>query len=106
MTGDADVPGEKIALITGANKGIGFEIARQLGQRGIFVLIGARDEARGQQAAATLTAEGLPVAALAIDVTDGASVAGAGRRHRPAPRPPGHPGQQRRHHRRVPGSAQ
>jgi NAD(P)-dependent dehydrogenase (short-subunit alcohol dehydrogenase family) len=85
VTGDADVPGEKIALITGANKGIGFEIARQLGQRGIFVLIGARDGTRGQQAAAALTAEGLPVAALVIDVTDGASVAHAagdiGQRH-------------------------
>jgi NAD(P)-dependent dehydrogenase (short-subunit alcohol dehydrogenase family) len=85
VTGDADEPGEKVALITGGNKGIGFEIARQLGQRGIFVLIGARDETRGQQAAAALTAEGLPVAALIIDVTDGASVAHAagdiGQRH-------------------------
>jgi NAD(P)-dependent dehydrogenase (short-subunit alcohol dehydrogenase family) len=39
-----------IALITGANKGIGFETARQLGASGITVLAGARDEARGRQA--------------------------------------------------------
>jgi NAD(P)-dependent dehydrogenase (short-subunit alcohol dehydrogenase family) len=70
---------EKIALITGANKGIGFEIARQLSQQGTFVLIGARDAARGKEAAASLTADGLAVAALSIDVTDPASVAGAAR---------------------------
>jgi NAD(P)-dependent dehydrogenase (short-subunit alcohol dehydrogenase family) len=73
------VPAETIALITGANKGIGFEIARQLGEQGVFVLIGSRDEARGQEAAGTLAARGLPVAALGIDVTDGASVARAAR---------------------------
>ncbi|MBC8104205.1 MAG: SDR family NAD(P)-dependent oxidoreductase, partial [Cytophagales bacterium] len=46
-----------IALITGANKGIGKEIARQLGAKGITVLIGARDEARGQETAEELRAE-------------------------------------------------
>lgn len=51
-------PGEgKIALITGANKGIGLEIARQLGTQGITVLIGARDENRGREAAEKLQAE-------------------------------------------------
>jgi NAD(P)-dependent dehydrogenase (short-subunit alcohol dehydrogenase family) len=39
-----------IALITGANKGIGFETARLLGARGLTVLVGARDEARGREA--------------------------------------------------------
>jgi NAD(P)-dependent dehydrogenase (short-subunit alcohol dehydrogenase family) len=39
-----------IALISGANKGIGFEIARGLGAKKIKVLVGARDEARGQEA--------------------------------------------------------
>jgi NAD(P)-dependent dehydrogenase (short-subunit alcohol dehydrogenase family) len=69
--------GEKIALITGANKGIGFEIARQLSEQGTFVLIGARDGARGKEAAAELTARGLAVAPLPIDVTDPASIARA-----------------------------
>lgn len=39
-----------LALITGANKGIGFETARRLGQQGIHMLIGARDRARGEEA--------------------------------------------------------
>jgi NAD(P)-dependent dehydrogenase (short-subunit alcohol dehydrogenase family) len=71
------VPGEKVALITGANKGIGIEIARQLGEQGVAVLVGARDEARGKLAADSLAAEGLSVAPLRIDVTDSASIAGA-----------------------------
>jgi NAD(P)-dependent dehydrogenase (short-subunit alcohol dehydrogenase family) len=71
--------GEKIALITGANKGIGFEIARQLSEQGAFVLIGARHGTRGKEAAAGLAARGLAVAPLAIDVTDPASIAGAAR---------------------------
>jgi len=68
---------DKIALITGANKGIGFEVAKQLGRQGVFVLIGARDEGRGQDAADVLRAEGLAVAPLRIDVTDSASIASA-----------------------------
>jgi len=58
------------ALITGANKGIGFEIARGLGASGIVVLIGARDEARGQAAAAQLKAEGVDARFVPLDVTN------------------------------------
>ena len=44
----------KVAFITGANKGIGLETARGLGKLGVAVVIGSRDEARGQAAAVTL----------------------------------------------------
>ncbi len=67
----------RIALITGANKGLGFETARQLGKQGITVLIGARDAARGTQAAATLAKEGIAAHAVTIDVVSQASVAAA-----------------------------
>ena len=52
---------KKVALITGANKGIGKEIARQLGAQGMTVLVGARDKARGEEAARELTAGGADV---------------------------------------------
>jgi NAD(P)-dependent dehydrogenase (short-subunit alcohol dehydrogenase family) len=63
-----------VALVTGANKGIGFEIARQLGRRGATVLIGARNAARGEAAAERLRHEGLNAAPLLVDVTDAESI--------------------------------
>ncbi len=67
----------KIALITGANKGIGLETARQLGKQGITVLIGARDESRGDAAVAELKSEGITAHGVRLDVTDAASVQAA-----------------------------
>ncbi|TVT40455.1 SDR family oxidoreductase [Hymenobacter setariae] len=68
----------KTVLITGANKSIGFEAARQLLQQGYYVYLGSRDAERGQQAVDQLHAEGLTqVEPLAIDVTNSASIAAA-----------------------------
>jgi NAD(P)-dependent dehydrogenase (short-subunit alcohol dehydrogenase family) len=68
----------KTALITGANKSIGFEAARQLLQQGYHVYLGARNAQNGQQAVDQLHAEGLSeVELLVIDVADRASIAAA-----------------------------
>ena len=64
----------KTALITGANKGLGREIARQLGHKEHTVWLGCRDVTRGDQAAADLRAEGIDAHALRLDVTSDASV--------------------------------
>ncbi|MDF2770621.1 MAG: short chain dehydrogenase [Geminicoccaceae bacterium] len=68
---------KRVALITGANRGIGFEIARQLGQHGLTVLVGARDDCRGAHAAARLVADGIDARPITLDVTDAASIAAA-----------------------------
>ncbi|MEU4424034.1 SDR family oxidoreductase [Actinoplanes sp. NPDC024001] len=70
----------KIALVTGANKGIGYEIARGLGATGATVLIGARDAARGTAAAEKLAAEGITAVPVELDVTDPVSVSAAAAR--------------------------
>ena len=69
----------KVALITGANKGIGLEIARGLARDGITVLVGARDDSRGESAAKLLRDEGLDTHFVRVDVTDPAVVAEAAR---------------------------
>jgi NAD(P)-dependent dehydrogenase (short-subunit alcohol dehydrogenase family) len=67
----------KIALVTGANKGIGFETARQLAQAGVHVILASRDGAKGNAATQKLKDAGLDVEALTLDVTDSASIAAA-----------------------------
>ena len=67
-------------LITGANKGIGYETARQLGGLGYRIWLGSRDDARGRVAAAQLAGEGHDVRVLSIDVTSDASVQAAAAR--------------------------
>jgi NAD(P)-dependent dehydrogenase (short-subunit alcohol dehydrogenase family) len=57
-----------IALVTGANKGIGLEICRQLAQKGFHILLGSRDQARGQEAAASLARDGAEVEPMVIDL--------------------------------------
>src|SRR4030095_3547945 len=54
----------KVALVTGANKGLGLEIARQLGQEGVTVVLGARDDAKAKAAADKLKAEGVDAHAV------------------------------------------
>jgi NAD(P)-dependent dehydrogenase (short-subunit alcohol dehydrogenase family) len=65
------------ALITGANKGIGFEVVRQLAASGYTVLLGARNKALGEEAEAALKREGGDVRYLSIDLDDPATIAAA-----------------------------
>lgn len=58
----------RIALVTGGNKGIGLEIARKLAQAGVRVVIGSRDLSRGAQAAETLATQGLQATAIRLDL--------------------------------------
>lgn len=65
----------KSALVTGANKSIGFEVARQLAQKGIYVYLGSRNLQNGIEAVRKLNAEGLNnVAAIQLDITEDESV--------------------------------
>ncbi len=66
---------KKIALVTGANKGLGFETSRQLAQLGIKVIMGARDKNKGVAAAEKLQAEGLDVQPVQLDVTNSDQIA-------------------------------
>jgi len=72
--------GGRVALVTGANKGIGLEIARKLAASGATALVGARDCARGEAAAKALATDQLDARFLRIDVTEQSTIdAGAGR---------------------------
>lgn len=66
-----------IALVTGANKGIGLEIARQLAQQGVFVIIGARDKTHAKAAVDNLATQSLKTEYVLIDLNDSASITAA-----------------------------
>src|SRR5689334_4257504 len=61
---------KKVAFITGANRGLGLETARELGRQGITVVLGARDLKKGQAAAAKLRSEGISAEAIRCDVVN------------------------------------
>src|ERR1700681_4469416 len=64
--------GKKVASVTGANRGIGFETARQLGQQGVTVIVSARAEREAAEAASELRSEGIEAEPIALDVTNAA----------------------------------
>ncbi len=59
----------KVAFITGANRGLGLETARELGKTGVRVILGSRDSKKGEAAAAKLRDEGITAESLGFDVT-------------------------------------
>ncbi len=65
---------DKIAIVTGANRGIGLEVVRQLARLGVTVILGSRELGKGEQAAAPMLAEGLKVFPRRLDVTDQKSI--------------------------------
>ena len=69
----------RISLVTGANQGVGFQVAKELVGNGVTVFVGSRNLARGEAAAENIGAGAI---ALQIDVTDGASIAAAADRIR------------------------
>jgi NAD(P)-dependent dehydrogenase (short-subunit alcohol dehydrogenase family) len=70
----------KIALITGGNRGLGYEIARQLGNKGMTVLLGARDKMLGTEAAEKLNNAGIEAYFVSLDITEAESIAAAVKR--------------------------
>jgi len=64
----------KVALVTGANRGIGLEVVRQFARLGFTVLLGSRDAEKGEKAAAPMVEEGLKVITVQLDVTDQESI--------------------------------
>lgn len=71
---DSYVKEPRVAVVTGANKGIGFEICRQLAHRGVQIFLTARDRERGEAAAEKLCEEGGKVIFRPLDVSDAASI--------------------------------
>jgi len=67
----------RVALVSGANRGIGLEVVRQLGKLGLIAVLGSRDRSKGAAAAAKLAPEGIEAPLVALDVTDAESVAAA-----------------------------
>ncbi len=63
-----------VTVVTGANRGIGLEVVRQLAQQGIQVILGSRDVEKGNAAARPLTREGLAVFPYQLDVSDQHSI--------------------------------
>ncbi|RZA35155.1 MAG: SDR family oxidoreductase [Lysobacteraceae bacterium] len=70
---------DKIALVTGATRGIGLETVRQLATAGVRTLLAGRDLGKAREAAQALQSEGLPVEPIALDVSDANSIADAAR---------------------------
>src|ERR1700677_4254918 len=73
------MPDKRVALVTGANQGIGLQVARELVANGLTVLVGSRNLERGEAAAKDI---GPGAVAVQLDVTDGASIAAAAERIR------------------------
>ncbi|MNH95586.1 putative ketoacyl reductase [compost metagenome] len=71
---------KQVALITGAYKGIGLEIGRQLGRSGIIVLLGARNKAKADAAARTLQEEKIEAYGVELDVTNSAHIQAVAKR--------------------------
>jgi NAD(P)-dependent dehydrogenase (short-subunit alcohol dehydrogenase family) len=69
--------GQPVALVTGGNRGLGLEFARQLAQQDVIVVIGSRRTSEGKKAQQLLKDEGLNVVTLPLDVTDSQSIATA-----------------------------
>ncbi|HYY95800.1 MAG TPA: SDR family NAD(P)-dependent oxidoreductase, partial [Pyrinomonadaceae bacterium] len=65
---------EQVALVTGANRGIGLEVTRQLAALGFNVILGSRAPAKGEEAARRMVADGLKVIPRRLDVTDQKSI--------------------------------
>ena len=73
----APAESSRLALVTGANRGIGFEIARQLAQKDMTLLLGARDDKSGLDARDMLSTQQLDVHYLPLDVSDQTSIQAA-----------------------------